>query len=57
MPSVANETVTTQSQLPLKPEYGLWDRMLILRDQLIATLSTPCCKPADFSFHLTFPRQ
>ena len=37
MPSVANETVTTQTQLPLKPEYRLWDRLLILRDQLIAT--------------------
>lgn len=37
MPSVANETVTTQTQLPLKPEYSLWDRLLILRDQLIAT--------------------
>ena len=37
MPSVANETVTPQTQLPLKPKYGLWDRVLILRDQLIAT--------------------
>jgi demethylspheroidene O-methyltransferase len=37
MPTVANETVTPQTQLPLKPEYGFWDRLLILRDQLIAT--------------------
>ena len=37
MPSIANETVTPQTPLPLKPEYGMWDRILILRDQLIAT--------------------
>jgi len=37
MPSVANKTVTTQTQLPIKPVYGFWDRVLILRDQLIAT--------------------
>lgn len=37
MPTVAEETGTPQSRLPLKPEYGLWDRILILRDQLIAT--------------------
>ena len=37
MPFVANETVASQTQLPLKPEYGFWDRVLILRDQLIAT--------------------
>ncbi len=36
MPTIAEET-TPQSRLPLKPEYGLWDRILIRRDQLIAT--------------------
>jgi len=36
MPTIAEET-TPQSRLPFKPEYGLWDRILIRRDQLIAT--------------------
>ena len=37
MSSVADESVTTQMPLAATPEYGLWDRILILRDQLIAT--------------------
>jgi demethylspheroidene O-methyltransferase len=37
MSTVAEESDTPQSRFPLTPEYGLWDRILILRDQLIAT--------------------
>jgi demethylspheroidene O-methyltransferase len=37
MSSVADKSVTPQTPLALTPEYGLWDRILILRDQLIAT--------------------
>lgn len=37
MATIAEETGTPQSRLPLKTEYGLWDRILIRRDQLIAT--------------------
>ncbi len=37
MPSVADKSVTPQTPLALTPEYGLWDRILIMRDQLIAT--------------------
>jgi hypothetical protein len=36
MNSIANKSDAPQTHLPLKPEYGLWDRVLILRDQLIA---------------------
>jgi demethylspheroidene O-methyltransferase len=37
MPLVADKSVAPQTPLTLTPEYGLWDRILILRDQLIAT--------------------
>ena len=37
MSSVADESVSPQTPLALTPEYGLWDRILIMRDHLIAT--------------------
>ena len=37
MSSVADKSVAPQTPLALTPEYGLWDRILIMRDQLIAT--------------------
>jgi demethylspheroidene O-methyltransferase len=37
MSSVADKSITTKTPLALTPEYGLWDRILIFRDQLIAT--------------------
>lgn len=37
MNSIADKSDAPQSHLPVQPEYGLWDRLLILRDQLIAS--------------------
>jgi len=37
MPTIADQSDAPQSRLPVKPAYGLWDRLLIFRDQLIAS--------------------